>query len=146
MTPEERNQERRKHPRVNATLGVHFHPMEPQKADELARAEGGFGHDPLNAYTPEHEPQRAMTANLSEGGLCLLCDEAMEPGMRLLVDVDIPRQNKTVRALGKVVRLNGPREHEGYHQIGLEFMVLRKDGRKTLRDIVSLRSLVQGDN
>jgi CheY-like chemotaxis protein len=83
---------------------------------------------------PDNPPQEGRSINVSVRGLLLETPEPLVIGSKLELQFSLPSEPTEIRAVGKAVR-----EHpwgEGT-QVGVEFLILRGDGRDRIRSYVA---------
>src|SRR5262249_40496830 len=86
--------------------------------------------------TERAEPFEGVMLNVSVNGMLLEAGEPLPVGTRLDVSFRLPRELSDVQAVGRVVReVTDAAPHRG----GVEFMVLREDGRERLAAFVEGR-------
>ena len=79
---------------------------------------------------PDNPPMEGVSHNVSVRGLLLETPEPVEIGSKLELSFQLPGEPEEIRAVGKVVR-----EHpwgDGL-QVGVEFLILRDNGRDRIR-------------
>jgi len=78
----------------------------------------------------QEQSQRAITANISQGGMAVRCNSALAPGASVGFELELPMQ-QTVRGHGEVAwsKENG--------EIGIEFQLAGEEARKSLWKLIS---------
>jgi hypothetical protein len=100
----------RRHRRVNARIPVRISTIEPDK-------------DPWTGR-PFFRASQETCANVSRGGAFVRTTELLNPGRRVLVELNLP-DGAQVEAIGRVAwtrRVIGPGEPEPDSGIGIEFL------------------------
>jgi c-di-GMP-binding flagellar brake protein YcgR len=77
-----------------------------------------------------------LSANLSEGGLRVLCPECMPVDSLVLLDLDTQDEPDPVRAIGRVAWARRVPHEDRWH-VGLQFVELTDVARSHLRGIVN---------
>ena len=101
---------RRRHPRIEARIPVRVSTIEPERDRWTGR--------------PFFRATNETCANVSRGGAFIQTAEPMEPGRRLLLELELPG-GSPVEAIGRVAwnkRVLTPGGLEGEAGIGIEFM------------------------
>jgi hypothetical protein len=101
---------RRRHPRVEATLPVRLSTIEPER-------------DPWTGR-PFFRATQETCANVSRGGAFVMTREPLPPGRRVLLEIGLP-SGEPVEAIGRVAwtkRVMAPREEDQRAGIGIEFL------------------------
>jgi c-di-GMP-binding flagellar brake protein YcgR len=87
------------------------------------------------AQSPTHV-RHPLSANLSEGGLQVLCPEPMPVDSLVLLDLDAQSDPDPVRAIGRVAWVQRVPHDERWH-VGLQFVELTEIACSRLRTIVN---------
>ncbi len=102
--------ERRRHPRVSASIDVRISTIEPER-------------DPWTGR-PFFRASQERCANVSRGGAFVRTGEEFTPGRRLLVEMQLP-DGTPLEAIGRVAwtkRVIGGEEDEEGVGVGVEFI------------------------
>lgn len=78
----------------------------------------------------DHEPK---LVNLSEGGLCFYCDEAMPSKNRVAINIQIAEFNCVVQTFARVIWSQASTRHAGSYFTGAEFVGMDESDRQILR-------------
>jgi uncharacterized protein (TIGR02266 family) len=119
---------RRRHPRINATLGVRISTIEPER-------------DPWSGKAFFRATQETC-GNLSCGGAFVQTAEPLAPGRRVLLELKLP-DGSPLEAIGRVAwtkRVMTPHERDREAGIGVEFIGAAPDQFSALEDFIAKRS------
>ncbi len=105
--------ERRRKERARTNLAVKF---------KLLPETGSSGHN-------------SSSENISEGGMCIKASEFIPFAKRLLLMLDVPRVQKTIKAICKVAWIRKVKENEEY-EVGLHFVEVGKKDKDLIADLV----------
>jgi len=115
---------RRRHPRVEASLPVRISTIEPER-------------DPWTGR-PFFRATQDTCANVSRGGAFVMTREPLTPGRRVLVEIGLPG-GEPVETIGRVAwtkRVMAPRERDEQDGIGIEFLGGASDQLKVLDEFI----------
>lgn len=107
-------QERRKYPRVYASLPMQFRPI--GELDKL--------------------PHETITRDLSEGGVRFRADRFVPVGTRLVVNVLLEGHREPVRSLVKIIWTRKQQYSDNY-EVGCQFVNLPEDARARINRFIS---------
>ena len=108
MSDDRRN--RRRHPRIQASLPVRISTIEPER-------------DPWTGR-PFFRASQETCANVSRGGAFVQTSEPLAPGRRILVELKLPN-GAPLEAIGRVAwtkRVMTPHERDHDAGVGIEFL------------------------
>lgn len=71
--------------------------------------------------------------NMSEGGLCFYCDDALKPRDRVRINVQISEFHCAVETYARVIWTQPATEHAGTFFTGVEFVGLDESDRDVIR-------------
>ena len=86
---------------------------------------------PLDVEVNSTQNALARSKNISEGGLCLISENAMENGKIYNLLFHMPVSEEPVQALGKVVRVEKVSEH--FYEYGITFWEIKETDREKIR-------------
>ena len=114
--------EKRKFPRLNVAVDVHWQKTAPKKRFGL-------------------RTDAQLTKNISAGGICLIVYEEVALGEQLDLEIELPTE-KVIRAKGRVV-WTSPFEVSGDEKrqrsdVGIEFTEITKEDREEIQRFVWL--------
>ena len=136
--------ERRQHTRVDASFAANFRVLSSEHVQE---AQGPTGYKPpelLRLDLHDSPAMRTVTANISEGGFCLLSEIRLPESSHLLIDVLMPGRPLPVRLLAQVVRTQNPEGNQRFYRLGVKILAISQGGLERLRELVKERALLNG--
>jgi uncharacterized protein (TIGR02266 family) len=116
---------RRRHERVAAGVDVRISTIEPER-------------DPWTGR-PFFRSLQERCANVSRGGVFVRTDEPLDPGRRILVEIQLP-SGRPLEAIGRIAwvkRVMAPASDEPESGIGIEFLGGASDHFSALDDYVT---------
>lgn len=107
------NEEKRKFPRLSSRF--------PLKYKDLRKA--------------NEEPRGTVSKNISEGGLRFRSDRFISLACRLVVEINLPELEKSVKAVSKIAWIKKLPAGDDY-EVGNQFLEISREDKKTIRNFI----------
>lgn len=77
----------------------------------------------------------SRSQDLSEGGIAFKCPEFMPMAKRMLLEVEIPVADSSVKAIAKVAWISKGSPEEGF-SLGAQFLEIKKEDADKIQDFI----------
>jgi hypothetical protein len=112
--------EKRKNPRVQISLPIHYKRVNPEESP---------------SQMPKKNPGKMD--NLSRDGVFLVTDELMVKDDILRIEFVLPKHFRPIKTYAEIIWLSDEGLEPGQHGAGIMFMALRDEDRDRLSDFIT---------